>query len=120
MTQATTQADPVIDLFSDEWQDFFQSDAYLAWYGQALANGSLDNLNCDSDPPNLDPVRLCTEPQPMPGGQGVTYYDSDSDSDSGSEDMEDHLVDKSITGDDHPDADGAAAQLAVDVRFEKA
>lgn len=32
-------SESVLDLFSDEWQDFFHSDTYLAWYQQALAQG---------------------------------------------------------------------------------
>lgn len=31
--------DAAVDFFSDEWQSFFQSDAYLSWYSHELARG---------------------------------------------------------------------------------
>lgn len=33
------QDEPVNDFFSDEWQAFFRSEAYMAWYDRALASG---------------------------------------------------------------------------------
>ncbi|KAJ9103061.1 hypothetical protein QFC21_002483 [Naganishia friedmannii] len=121
-------AQPAVDFFSDEWQAFFQSNDYLAWYEQELARGTFDHLVYDdggSNPsPSVNPALLHAETSSQTVIHSVenkpfAHYDSESsESDSSTTDDDDDdeeraVFNKSFTGDDHPDADSDGVRLAV-------